>query len=116
MSDLSLSRRSLLRAAGVAGPALLAAPALAGCGTSSAAPLRPRRAQVSLRTHDPDHTKTFRTAIKDGNTPDLAGLNVDQFPRVMQSSIAENLFVDLTDAVRPATRALWCRLERPSIS
>lgn len=32
----------------------------------------------------PDHTKTFRTAIKDGNTPDLAGLNVDLTDAVRQ--------------------------------
>ncbi|CAM5281717.1 ABC transporter substrate-binding protein [Streptomyces atroolivaceus] len=130
-----LSRRRLLRAASGAGLGLLAAPALAACGTSAAAPVRSGRAQISLWTHDPDYIKTFRSAIKDvglmrgsrfdfglditssapadimtrmiaqavadGNTPDLAGLNFDQFPRVMQSSIAENLFVDLTDTVRP---------------
>jgi len=130
-----LSRRSLLRAAGGAGLGLLAAPALAACGTSSAAPLRSGHAQVSLWTHDPGYVKTFQTAIKDtslmrgsrfnyglditsaagsdivtrmiaqavadGDTPDLAGIIIDQFPRVMGSSIAENLFVGLTDTVRP---------------
>ncbi|MCX5415914.1 ABC transporter substrate-binding protein [Streptomyces sp. NBC_00059] len=130
-----LSRRRLLRAASGAGLGLLAAPALAACGTSAAAPLRSGHAQISLWTHDPDYIQTFRSAIKDvslmrgsrfdfglditssapadimtrmvaqavadGNTPDLAGLNVDQFPRVMQLTIAENLFVDLTETVRP---------------
>ncbi|NED06041.1 extracellular solute-binding protein, partial [Streptomyces sp. SID6648] len=40
-------------------------------------------------------------AVADGDTPDLAGLIVDQFPRVMNAGIAENLFVDLRDTVRP---------------
>ncbi|WP_328947483.1 extracellular solute-binding protein [Streptomyces sp. NBC_00184] len=130
-----LSRRVLIRAAGRGGLGLLAAPALAACGTSSAAPLRSGPAQIGLWTHDPDYINTFRTAIKDaglmrgsrfdfglnvtssapadivtrmiaqavadGNTPDLVGLNVDQFPRVMHSSIAESLFADLSDTVRP---------------
>ncbi|MFJ8955100.1 ABC transporter substrate-binding protein [Streptomyces sp. NPDC102381] len=130
-----LSRRRLLRAAGGAGIGLLAAPALAACGTSSATPMRSGRAQIKFWTHDPDYIETFQTAVKDnslmrgsrfnfgldvtssapadiltrliaqavadGDTPDLVGVNVDQFPRVMHASIAQNLFVDLTDTVRP---------------
>lgn len=46
-------------------------------------------------------TRMIAQAVADGNTPDLAGLVIDQFPRVMGSSIAENLFLDLTDTVRP---------------
>lgn len=46
-------------------------------------------------------TRMIAQAVADGNTPDLAGLIIDQFPRVMGSSIAENLFVDLSDTVRP---------------
>ncbi|AOS64665.1 ABC transporter substrate-binding protein [Actinoalloteichus hymeniacidonis] len=46
-------------------------------------------------------TRMMAQAIADGNTPDLAGLVIDQFARVMGSSIAENLFVDLTDTVAP---------------
>ncbi|MEU2969113.1 ABC transporter substrate-binding protein [Streptomyces ardesiacus] len=130
-----ISRRSLLRAAGGAGLGLLAAPALAACGSSAAAPLRSGHATISLWTHDPGYIKTFQDACKDphlmrgsrfdysmrpttaagsdvvtrmiaqavadGDTPDLAGLIVDQFPRVMNAGIAENLFVDLRDTVRP---------------
>ncbi|MGW0782690.1 ABC transporter substrate-binding protein [Streptomyces sp. NPDC002913] len=130
-----LSRRRLLRTGIGAGAGLLAAPALAACGTSSAAPLRSGHVRISLWTHDPGYIATFRSAIEDaaltrgtrfdyslvptsaapgdvmtrmiaqavadGNTPDLAGLVIDQFPRVMNYSIARNLFVDLTDTVRP---------------
>lgn len=130
-----ISRRSLLRAAGGAGLGLMAAPALAGCGSSAAAPLRSGKARISLWTHDPSCIKTFQDASKDarlmrgsrfdysvkatnasgddvvtrmiaqavadGDTPDLAGLIIDQFPRVMNARIAENLFVDLSDTVRP---------------
>ncbi|MFE7077319.1 ABC transporter substrate-binding protein [Streptomyces sp. NPDC057620] len=130
-----ISRRSVLRTVSGMGLGLLAAPALAGCGTSSAAPLRSGRAKIRLWTHDPDYIKIFQTGAKDpglmrgsrydyrwdvtssapadivtrliaqavanGDTPDLVGLNIDQFPRVMGSSIAKNLFVDLTDTVRP---------------
>ncbi|APU16473.1 MULTISPECIES: ABC transporter substrate-binding protein [Actinoalloteichus] len=46
-------------------------------------------------------TRMITQAIADGNTPDLVGLVIDQFARVMGSSIAENLFVDLTDVVAP---------------
>ncbi|WP_239471273.1 extracellular solute-binding protein [Streptomyces sp. CS207] len=46
-------------------------------------------------------TRMIAQAVADGNTPDLAGLVIDQFPRVMGSSIARNLFVDLGDTVRP---------------
>ncbi|OKI32025.1 hypothetical protein A6A25_26650 [Saccharothrix sp. CB00851] len=46
-------------------------------------------------------TRMIAQAVADGNTPDLAGLVIDQFPRVMGSVIAENLFVDLTDTVAP---------------
>jgi arabinosaccharide transport system substrate-binding protein len=46
-------------------------------------------------------TRLIAQAVADGNTPDLAGLVIDQFPRVMGSGIAENLFVDLTDTVAP---------------
>lgn len=46
-------------------------------------------------------TRMMAQAIAHGNTPDLAGIIIDQFPRLMGSSIAENLFVDLTDTVRP---------------
>lgn len=133
MTDIS--RRSLLRAVGGAGLGFLAAPALAGCGTSSAVPLRSGHATISLWTHDPGYIKTFQDAAKDtrlmrgsrfdysvkptvaagsdvvtrmmaqavadGDTPDLAGLIIDQFPRVMNARIAENLFVGLSDTVRP---------------
>lgn len=46
-------------------------------------------------------TRMIAQAVADGNTPDLAGVVIDQFPRVMGSAIAENLFVDLTDTVAP---------------
>ncbi|ASO21683.1 ABC-type glycerol-3-phosphate transport system substrate-binding protein [Actinoalloteichus hoggarensis] len=46
-------------------------------------------------------TRMITQAIADGNTPDLVGLVIDQFARVMGSSIAENLFVDLSDVVAP---------------
>ncbi|NUT47430.1 MAG: extracellular solute-binding protein [Saccharothrix sp.] len=46
-------------------------------------------------------TRMITQAVADGNTPDLAGLVIDQFPRVMGSAIAENLLVDLTDTVAP---------------
>ncbi|MET9356984.1 extracellular solute-binding protein [Streptomyces sp. NPDC006617] len=46
-------------------------------------------------------TRMMAQAVADGNTPDLAGIIVDQFPRVMGSRIAENLFVDLSETVRP---------------
>lgn len=46
-------------------------------------------------------TRMITQAIADGNTPDLVGLVIDQFPRVMGSSIAANLFVDLTPTVAP---------------
>lgn len=40
-------------------------------------------------------------AVAGGYTPDLAGITMDQLPRVMGSHIAENLFVDLSGTVRP---------------
>ncbi|MDT0347451.1 ABC transporter substrate-binding protein [Streptomyces litchfieldiae] len=46
-------------------------------------------------------TRMITQAVADGNTPDLAGVVIDQFPRVMVSSIAEHLFTDLTDIVAP---------------
>ncbi|MFD7769224.1 ABC transporter substrate-binding protein [Streptomyces sp. NPDC059787] len=46
-------------------------------------------------------TRMMAQAVADGNTPDLAGIIIDQFPRVMGSRIAENLFVDLTETVKP---------------
>ncbi|MGP4115108.1 ABC transporter substrate-binding protein [Streptomyces sp. 4N509B] len=46
-------------------------------------------------------TRMIAQAVADGNTPDLAGVVIDQFPRVMVSGIAEHLFVDLTETVRP---------------
>ncbi len=129
------SRRSLLRTAAGAGLGLLAAPALAACGSGSSRPVTEGPVSVSLWTHDPGYIKTFQSAVDDptlmkgsrfdyrmrftnaagsdvvtrmmaqavadGNTPDLAGIIIDQFPRVMGSQIAENLFVDLSDTVRP---------------
>ncbi|MFD6277092.1 ABC transporter substrate-binding protein [Streptomyces sp. NPDC060209] len=47
-------------------------------------------------------TRMIAQAVADGNTPDLAGIVIDQYPRVMGASIAENLFVDLTETVRPS--------------
>ncbi|MGW3564852.1 ABC transporter substrate-binding protein [Streptomyces sp. NPDC000941] len=46
-------------------------------------------------------TRMIAQAVADGKTPDLAGVIIDQFPRVMGSSIAENLFVDLSATVKP---------------
>lgn len=46
-------------------------------------------------------TRMMAQAVADGNTPDLAGVVIDQFPRVMGSSISEYLFVDLTETVAP---------------
>ncbi len=46
-------------------------------------------------------SRTIAQAVADGTTPDLLGIVVDQFPRVMGSQIAQNLFVDLTDIVKP---------------
>lgn len=45
-------------------------------------------------------------AVAQRPLPDLAGLVIDQFPRVMRAGIAENLFVDLTSR----TQALGDRL------
>lgn len=44
-------------------------------------------------------TRMITQAVADGTTPDLVGLVIDQFPRVMRSSIAANLLVDLTPVV-----------------
>ncbi|MFC7882572.1 ABC transporter substrate-binding protein [Streptomyces sp. NPDC057376] len=46
-------------------------------------------------------TRLMAQAIADGDTPDLAGIVIDQYPRVMGYGIAENLFVDLSETVRP---------------
>ncbi|WP_243761056.1 hypothetical protein [Streptomyces sp. YIM 98790] len=46
-------------------------------------------------------TRMTAQAIAEGNTPDLAGIVIDQYPRVMGYGIAENLFVDLSETVRP---------------
>jgi arabinosaccharide transport system substrate-binding protein len=46
-------------------------------------------------------TRMIAQAVADGDTPDLAGIVIDQFPRVMVSGIAEHLFTDLTETVRP---------------
>ncbi|MDT0268566.1 extracellular solute-binding protein [Streptomyces sp. DSM 44915] len=46
-------------------------------------------------------TRMITQAVADGNTPDLAGVVIDQFPRVMGSGIAEHLFTDLTETVAP---------------
>ncbi|GAA4812536.1 ABC transporter substrate-binding protein [Streptomyces ziwulingensis] len=46
-------------------------------------------------------TRMMTQAVADGNTPDLAGIVLDQYPRVMGSGIARNLFVDLSETVRP---------------
>ncbi|MGO4426424.1 hypothetical protein AB4Z54_48915, partial [Streptomyces sp. MCAF7] len=51
-------------------------------------------------------TRMIAQAVADGKTPDLAGVIIDQFPRVMGSSIAENLFVDLSATVKPVDRQL----------
>lgn len=40
-------------------------------------------------------------AVAQRPLPDLAGLVIDQFPRVMRAGIAENLFVDLTSLTAP---------------
>ncbi|GAB2604716.1 extracellular solute-binding protein [Streptomyces capparidis] len=133
MSDPS--RRSALRSAAGAGLGLLAAPALAACGSGSSRPVTEGPVRISMWTHDPGYIKTFRSAVgdrtlmrgsrfdyrmrftnaaggdlvtrmmaqavADGNTPDLVGIIIDQFPRVMGSRIAENLFVDLSETVEP---------------
>lgn len=44
-------------------------------------------------------TRTISQASAGRTTPDLLGLVIDQFPRVMTSNIAEELFVDLSDVV-----------------
>ncbi|MFE4053205.1 ABC transporter substrate-binding protein [Streptomyces sp. YIM B13518] len=46
-------------------------------------------------------TRMMAQAVADGDTPDLVGMIIDQFPRVMGSRIAQNLFVDLSETVRP---------------
>jgi ABC-type glycerol-3-phosphate transport system substrate-binding protein len=46
-------------------------------------------------------TRMIAQAVADGDTPDLAGIVIDQFPRVMVSGIAEHLFTELTETVRP---------------
>ncbi|RRS01407.1 ABC transporter substrate-binding protein [Glycomyces terrestris] len=42
-------------------------------------------------------SRTINQAVAQRPLPNLTGLVIDQFPRVMRSGIAENLFVDLTD-------------------
>jgi arabinosaccharide transport system substrate-binding protein len=42
-------------------------------------------------------SRTINQAVAQRPLPNLAGLVIDQFPRVMRSGIAENLFVDLTE-------------------
>ncbi|GAA2127202.1 ABC transporter substrate-binding protein [Streptomyces synnematoformans] len=46
-------------------------------------------------------TRMIAQAVADGDPPDLAGIVIDQFPRVMVPGIAEHLFTDLTETVRP---------------
>ncbi|ONK16038.1 extracellular solute-binding protein [Streptomyces sp. MP131-18] len=46
-------------------------------------------------------TRMIAQAVADGDTPDLAGIVIDQFPRVMVPGIAEHLFTDLTETVEP---------------
>lgn len=42
-------------------------------------------------------SRTISQASAGGDTPDLLGIIIDQFPRVMKNGIASKLFVDLTD-------------------
>jgi arabinosaccharide transport system substrate-binding protein len=132
MTDLP-SRRAVLR--GLGALALAAgAPALAACGSSSAAPLASGSVDLRFWTHDPGYAATFTKASKDtalvgdryryslriteaaatdlvsravaqavadGSTPDLLGIEISNFPRVMVSGIAEDMFVDLTPATKP---------------
>ncbi|MFD7918566.1 ABC transporter substrate-binding protein [Streptomyces sp. NPDC059740] len=46
-------------------------------------------------------TRLVAQAIADGDTPDLVGMVVDQFPRVMRDDLAGRLFTDLTATVAP---------------
>ena len=57
--------------------------------------------EVTAATGDDLVTRTMTQAIANGTPPDLLGLIISVFPRVMKSRIAENLFLDLTDTVAP---------------
>ncbi|WP_220033668.1 ABC transporter substrate-binding protein [Curtobacterium sp. MCSS17_011] len=46
-------------------------------------------------------SRSITEAVAHGAGPDLLGIVVDQFPRVMKSRIAENMFVSLNDLTDP---------------
>lgn len=125
----SLSRRTFLAGLGVAGMAAVAACApLSGASTAAAGagPLQlwshdpsyiatfekaaadaaimrgssfsPRIAPVSANGADL-LSRAITQAIAGREGPDLLGIIISEFPRVMKSQMAENLFVDLSDLI-----------------
>jgi arabinosaccharide transport system substrate-binding protein len=51
-------------------------------------------------------SRTITQAVAGGEGPDLLGIIISEFPRVMKSQMAENLFVDLSDLVSDAGEVL----------
>jgi arabinosaccharide transport system substrate-binding protein len=127
-----ISRRNLLRSAGLVGGGLLAAPLLSSCSKDSppAAETAGGPVTVDFWTHDPGYVNTFKASVATNNstkatkftytmkvtslaadavvtkliaqaqakkgTPDFAGVEVSQFPRMMRQNIAPSVLVDWT--------------------
>lgn len=79
-----LGHRSVLKAGAAAGLGLLAAPALAGCGSGSARAVTTGPVRTSLWTHDPGYIKTFKSAVGDRTL--MSGSRFDYRMRITNAS------------------------------
>ncbi|WP_456286423.1 ABC transporter substrate-binding protein [Microbacterium sp. JZ70] len=61
---------------------------------------RPSIAPVSANGADL-LSRTITQAVAGGEGPDLLGIIISEFPRVLKPQMAENLFVDLSDVIAP---------------
>lgn len=147
MTDISrISRRTLLRAAGLAGGSLLAGPLLAGCSEDAATPATESgNVTLDFWTHDPGYVSTYKGSVQTINTakstpfsydlkftslaaeavvtkllaqaqaetgtPDIAGIEVSQFPRLMKQNIAPSILVDWSAQLSDAEKSDLLRLD-----
>ncbi len=140
-----ISRRTLLRSAGLIGGGLLAAPLLSACSKDTAPPPE-ASGDVTLDfwTHDPGYVSTFKSSVATANstkatkfnytlkltslaadavvtkllaqaqakkgTPDFAGVEVSQFPRMMRQNIAPSVLVNWTELLSDEEKGNLLRL------
>lgn len=128
-----ISRRNLLKSAGVLGLGAYSMALLSACSNSTIQGATSGPVTIQFWTHDPGYINTFKAALADktftgdkfqydltvvqasgadvmtraisqasagGDTPDLIGIVIDQFPRVMKDNIASDLYMDLSDLVK----------------